>query len=119
MSTHWIPKLIYQHINNKRQSRHHIKTLKHDYGDIISDTAEIAEQLNSYFSLVYTIEDTASNKQLNTRTDDVMQQIQISTDDVLAQLQALDPRRSMGPDGTHLLVLRETAKAIATTNAHI
>jgi hypothetical protein len=91
-----------------------------DYGNIISDTTEIAEQLNGNFSSVYTIEDTGSHKQLNKRTNDVMQQIQISTDDVLAQLQDLNPRGSMGPDDIHPLVLRETAKTIAVPHyAHI
>jgi hypothetical protein len=107
------PKLIYQYVNSKRQSRHHMKALKDDYGNIVSDTTEIAEQLNSYFSSIYTIEDTATNKKSNKRTDDVMQQIKISTEVVLAQLHALHPRRSMGPDGIHPLVLRETANAIA------
>jgi hypothetical protein len=49
-----------------------LKALEDDYGDTISDTAEIAEQFNSYFSSVFTIEDTASHKKLNKRTDDVM-----------------------------------------------
>jgi len=111
------PKKFYSYVSTKRITPK-INTLKTE-NNIITDDTEKAEQLNSFFSSVFTVEDESSMPAENEVTDKHIETIEISTESVKQKLNGIKETKSPGPDDIYPRILKECHDILATPLAII
>ena len=109
-------KEFYRYVNDRRIVRDSIGPLNDTDGSLKTDDADIARILNSYFSTVFTVEDTSNipnvpERETARRLEDVI----IIEEQVMKKLNELNAYKSFGPDGVHPRILKETREVICTT----
>ena len=72
----------------------------------------MAEELNSYFASVFTVEDTSGMPELQENQGAQVSAVAITEEKVLEKLKGLKVDKSPGPDGLHPRVLKEIAEEI-------
>ena len=72
----------------------------------------MAEELNSYFATVFTVEDTSGMPELQENQGTQVNVLAITKEKVLGKLKDLKVDKSPGPDGLHPSVLKEIAEEI-------
>ena len=72
----------------------------------------MAEELNSYFASVFTVEDTSGVPELQVSQGAQVSVVAITKEKVLGKLKGLKVDKSPGPDGIHPRVLKEIAEEI-------
>jgi len=85
-------------------------------GEIISDPIDMTEQLNDYFSSVFTRENFSQMPPVDEKFDDAnstsLTDIRISSDQVMKQLDRLRSDKASGPDDLSPRVLKEVKEEI-------
>ena len=111
------PKLLYQYVNNQRNTKSQIRALKNLNGEIQNDGNKIADILNNKFQEVFVRENILElpilDKTTNGKTLDMTPE-DISQEDVFHRLSCLDPNKATGPDNIHPIILKNLAKAISS-----
>ena len=107
------PKAFYNYVSSKTKSRDGIPNLKNNDGNLTTNNSEKADLLNEYFSSVFTKEDLNNIPTLSSRTDQILNKVEITSIQMRDKLKSLKPSKSPGPDGIHPRVLRELADVIA------
>jgi len=72
----------------------------------------MADELNSYFASVFTVEDTSGMPELQENQGAQVSVVAITKEKVLGKLKGLKVDKSPGPDGLHPRVLKEIAEEI-------
>ena len=116
-------KSFYAYYREKNISRVGIGPLEDADGQTVTDELEQATILNSFFSSVFTKEETTDYELPLTRfseeDNERLTDIDITRDKVLQKLQKLDPAKASGVDGISSRVLVELADEIAEPLAAI
>eukprot|EP00061_Rhincodon_typus_P000680 g12423.t1 len=73
---------------------------------------EMVEELNSYFTLVFTVEDTSNMPKIQESQEVELSMVAITKEKVLIKLIGLKVDKSPGSDGLHHRVLNEIAEEI-------
>ncbi len=113
------PKAFYRFVNSKLRTKPGIGNLTGSDGIEIVDNGEKAEAFNSFFSSVFTREDTQNLPTVNKRTSEELGEVEIREEKVLELLRHLQPDKSPGPDGLHPRVLKECAEVLAKPLTYI
>ena len=107
------PKAFFAYARSKMKTQEGVSDLTEGDQKVSSDSGK-ANVLNKFFCSVFTEERTDDVPQCADRDFDVpLTDIVFQTDKVLKLLKALDPSKSMGPDGIHPRVLKESAEVLA------
>ena len=113
------PKAVFSYANSRMKTRSGIADLQAEEGMAVTDL-EKSEDLNDFFSSVFTIEEDGPTPQLTTRDITVaMPHLEITEAIVKKKLEGLNTNKSAGPDGLHPRLLRELSEVISKPLARI
>ena len=105
------PKLFWNYVRSHTKTREQVANLKQVDGTITDDPSEKANILNSFFSSVFTKEDTENIPELSERyTNESLDTVKIEQTDTLKAIRKLKQSKSPGPDGIHNKILIETSE---------
>lgn len=107
------PKSFWKFVKSKTKTRSGIGDLKNHSGEWISDDHEKANELNTFFSSVFTKNENDSMPEFQPDTNSSVCDITITTLKVESMLKLLNVSKSTGPDEFHPRFLKETAETIA------
>jgi len=108
------PKAFYRYVNGKIKGRGVIPDLKDDNGSVINEDADKANAFNSFFSSVFTKEDTLNLPDISYRSvKKELADVNFTSTDVLKHLLNLKTDKSPGPDWIHPRLLKECAHELA------
>ena len=95
-------KSFYAYVRSQSKTKVKVGPLIGEFGSTITDSKEMAEVLNNYFSSVYMQEDTSSIPEPEQifcgRDSDFLTHITIDSDTVKKKLEAVRPDKTPGPD---------------------
>ena len=110
------PKALYRYSKSKMKTRSEIAHLTREDSSLTAtdkDKADL-EELNKFFSSVFTREDTVNMPNISdTKTDVILEDTDLTIDEVDKKLSRLNPNKSAGPDGASPRILKELHTAIA------
>ncbi len=95
------PKEFYEYVNSRKPIRSNIGPLTSDQGNVLSSNADIAEELNTFFTSVFTIENTTNLPEpvLRYIGEHRLLDIQCTAAEISEKIGKLKPNKSAGPDG--------------------
>lgn len=108
------PKQFWKYVKSKSSASRDFPRLVDNEGMVYDNDSAKAELFNSYFSSVFTAEDTSSIPTPTVLSNSNLSSITISPDIVLKYLQKINTSKSAGPDGIHSKVLYEVKDVIKT-----
>ena len=82
-------------------------------GTLTKNDLEKAEVLNDFFSSVFTTENLSNIPVFNSKSDVLIDKINVSVKDMEDALRTLNVNKSSGPDGLHPRVLKELATVLS------
>jgi len=107
------PKEFYAFVNRHKAGRS-LGPLKTATGDVLTEEGEMAEEFNSYFASVFTVEDVRAPAPVVVYEGaERLEEVGISLEEVRACLEQLNPHKAPGPDGFLPKVMREVASGLA------
>ena len=107
------PKAFYKYAQSKLKTRTGIAHLIKEDGSLTTTDKQKADELNSFFSSVFTREDTNNMPDnFTSRTDSMLMDIDFTRKDVAKKLFKMNPNKSPGPDGAAPRVLKELQEII-------
>ena len=106
------PKRFYSYVSTKTKPKVKIADLQKEDGTLTQSVKEKAEVLNTFFSNVFTNEDTTCIPHFENRTNEKLTDIVITETDIVNKLSKLDPTKSEGPDGIHPRILKELSETL-------
>ena len=108
------PKAFYKYINSKKSNRESIGPLKVN-DTLVEDDQDIADNLNNFFSSVFTSEDLSNLPTLNNMKENItpLLSVPISKSLVKDKLLKLKPLSAPGPDGVNPRILIELADELS------
>ena len=113
-------KPFFNYVKKKTSSKVAVGPLINRQGEMVSSEADIAEELNTYFSSVFTREDTTDVPEPVARPiRSKLNGSWITTEKVKKKIKELKPNSSAGPDGIHPRLLKECVEEIAPILAMI
>ena len=105
------PKMFWKHVRLKRQIQSRVNALEID-GDICTNDKKIAEEVNRYFSSVFTKE--TLPVPIPSRTiDTTIEDVYITEERLLKAMAEINPSKSQGPDEIHSSFIYETRNTIS------
>ena len=110
-------KSFYAYVNSRSKAKAKVGPLvDNSSGEIISDPIDMTEQLNDYFSSVFTRENFSQMPSMDEKFDDAnstsLTDIRISSDQVMKKLDRLRSDKASGPDDLSPRVLKEVKEEI-------
>ena len=108
------PKAFYKYINSKKSNKESVGPLKVN-DTLVENDQTIADNLNHFFSSVFTNEDLSNIPHLSNIKDDIVPLLLITIDKLLVKekLLKLKPLSAPGPDGINPKVLIELADELS------
>ena len=110
-------KSFYAYVNSRRRVQPRLGPLEDSNGKLLHTDPEMAHELNSYFTSVFTQEDTnrpLPDLHFDPTLVDELSDISFNTTDIERLISKLVPGKSPGVDGITPRILREVATAIST-----
>ena len=105
---------FWKYVNNKLKRNTGISNLKTSDGKATENDKEKADLLNSFFSSVFTKENTTNIPDLNHRNNEqFICDLIITREAVEEKLSRLDPHKSMGPDKIPAFLLKSLSKELS------
>ena len=101
------PKSFWKFVRSKTQSRTGISDLKNDNGEWITNDKDKANELNYFFSSVFTKEENDEFPDFSTNIDSSISDIIVTENKVKLLLKQLNVSKSTGPDNFHPRFLRK------------
>ena len=106
-------RVFFKYVNSRLTVRPEIMAMKTIENKIVEEDGDIAETIVSYFSTVHTSYRGEEMPEMQTMTEDQVDDIYITRELVEKRLLKLDVNKSCGPDGIHPYVLQKTAKEMS------
>ena len=107
------PKVFWKYARSKLKSRQSVPTLRKQDGSLAISAKDKADTLNTFFSSVFTVEDTENVPVgLPQDLDEKLSFITITPEIVASKLRALNSNKSQGHDQWHPHFLKELANTI-------
>jgi hypothetical protein len=106
-------KPFYAYVKNKTKSRPAIGPLKNEKKETVADDLGMAELLNSFFSSVFTNENTTNIPAAEEMDTELLQDVKITERMVREKIRQLKPASAAGPDGLGPRMLQELEGEIA------
>ena len=104
------PKGFWGYVREKTKSKTTVSDLKDINGNIVCDDTDKADLLNTFFASVFVNEPTGELPIFDIRYHGTpVTELKIDLQDLTKRLKYLNASKSMGPDGCHPRVLKETA----------
>ena len=107
------PKSFWKYVRSKTQTRSGIGDLKNDNGEWITNDKDKANELNNFFSSVFTKDENDEFPDYSTNIDSTISDIVVTENKVKLLLKQLNVSKSTGPDNFHPRFLKETADNIS------
>jgi hypothetical protein len=111
-------KKFWQYVKSQTKTRPGVSDLKYtdpetNQNKTTESDREKAEVLVNFFSTVFTTEPDGELPRFDTRSEKMMEGIQVDINTVKKKLEKLNPNKSPGPDGIHPRVLKEASQSLA------
>ena len=106
-------KTFYKYASSKAKVRQGMSDLEKPNGILTTSDKEKAESLNSFFSSVFTVEESESPAVEKSTVQELLSNVTFTFSNAEKWLIALKPDKSPGPAKIHLRVLRELASQVA------
>lgn len=108
------PKEFFAYVNSRKPIRGKIGPLTSNEGNLIVGDEEIANELNTFFTSVFTVEDGGEPPQPTVRYlgDEPLQSIRCNEQDVAAKITKMGANKAAGPDGFYPKVIKAVAPEI-------
>ena len=107
------------YIKSKTKSKVSIGPLKNKDGKMVTEESEIAEELNGFFSSVFTDEDLTTVPQMESETNKRLCRLVITEDKIKVKIRNLKEKSAAGPDGIGARLLKATSHEIAKPLSYI
>ena len=107
------PRQFYSHLNNNTKSRAQVGPLKNESGEQISDSQGMCNVLNSFFTSVFTEEDTANIPTLERMGETDVGSLIVSEEMFKARLSKIKQNGAPGPDKITPRILTELKDVVA------
>ena len=110
------PKKFWKYVQEKTKSNTGVSAIKKEDGSFALNDRDKADTLNSYFSTVFTIEDTCNIPILDKCSKSngfSLQDMRVTPDAVMKKLKELDSSKAQGPDQIPPKVLKELSNELA------
>ena len=107
------PKSFWKFVRSKTQVRPGIGDLKNANGEWITNDIDKANELNGFFTSVFTKNENKKLPNFSTKTDSFISDIVVTENKVKSLLKQLNISKSTGPDNFHPRFLKETAENIS------
>ncbi len=108
------PKRLFAYVNSRQTVKSNIDSLRDADGSVKTNKKEIVEILNKQFASVFSKEDPlAELPEFKKRTEEVIEEVDVSQDKVKVYLEVIDPYKSQGGDGFNPYVLKQCAASMA------
>jgi hypothetical protein len=104
-----------KYIRSKTKAKAPVGPLKNEAGNMLTDDAEIAEELNKYFASVFTREDLSEIPSKEKETEAELNIVEITEAKVIAKIKNLRADSAAGPDGIFPRFLRDSLRNIKAT----
>ena len=107
-------KIFWKFVQSKTKIKEDIQCIIEENGEIHSENKEKAELLNTFFTSVFTNEDSETIPVFPIRTNKKLEEINIDDIEVQKLLERVKETKSPGPDELHPKFVKETAKVLTT-----
>ena len=108
------PKQFYNYVRRNQKVKVGISKLKRANGTETADDLETVEELNSFFSKVFTREGDGEVPPFNRTQRSLLTDLWTDEEEISKILSSLNEWKAMGPDGIHPAVLKNCSKEVAT-----
>ena len=110
------PKVFHQYVRSVLKTKAVVGPLVNSDGQQIDSNVEAAEELNNYFSSIFTIEDTTSlpepSVEFTGEPDKMLASVDFTEEEVKQKVDSLDVNKTSGPDGISVRVLKEIVPTV-------
>ena len=110
---------FFKYVNSRLTVRPEITAMKTRDGNLVEEDSEIAEVIVDYFNTIYTDFKGEVMPEMQSMTDEKIEDLEITQELVEKKLEKLNINKSCGPDGIHPHVLQKTSKAMSVQLAII
>ena len=107
------PKAFYQYVASKTKSKETIPNLQKSNGSLTEDDLGKAEELNNFFSSVFTADDADTIPSPDPKSSVKIIDFVLDNDQMSLALKALKQGKSPGPDSIHPIILKNLAEELA------
>ena len=107
------PKAFFSYISSKTKPKQPIGNLLKAEGGCTETDEEKAEELNTFFSSVFTEEGDSEINEFNSEFHTALTDITITKDQMEKELKSLNEYKSPGPDKVHPKIIKEMAQELA------
>jgi hypothetical protein len=113
------PKEFYSYVNERRIARDSIGPLVDAGGVLRTSPEDMTSVLNNLFCSVFTVEGPGYEQETVFVGEVTLNNVVFTREEVVEQLEGLNIYKSLGPDGLHPRVLKETREQLADSLAHV